>query len=225
MDRRRRLFDSSIAAKLLIGTSGLLLVLYLFIHIAGNLIVFAGPAAFNRYAFTLESQAVLPLIELALLAVFLVHIVNAVRNYLSNRQARPVGYVMKRRAGKPSRKSFASSTMIVSGLWLLVFLIIHVRAFHEGWGHEYEWAAGGRDLYRQEMETFSNPLMAAFYVLSMGVVGTHLWHGITSGFQSLGMDPAQWSPRALVAGKVIATLVAAAFAGIAIWAYLTGGVQ
>lgn len=225
MDRRRPRFTSSIVTKVFIGASGLALVIYLFIHIAGNLIVFAGPAAFNRYAFTLESQAVLPIIELLLLGLFLVHIYNTIRNFMANRRARPVPYVLKRRAGTPSRKSFASSTMIVSGLWLLVFLIIHVRAFHEGWGVEYQWAEGGRDLYRQEMETFSNPLVVAFYVLSMGVVGTHLWHGITSGCQSLGLDPVRWSPRTLAAGKAVATVVALMFAFIAVWAFTTGGVR
>ena len=85
--------------------------------------------------------------------------------------------------------------MIVSGLWLLVFLLIHVKAFHDGWGTEYEWPAGGRDLYRQEMETFQNPLMVAFYVISMLVVGSHLWHGISSAFQSLGADKPAWTPR------------------------------
>ncbi len=223
MDRRRPPFDSSIATKLLIGVTGLALVLYLFIHIAGNLIVFLGPAAFNTYAFTLESNVLLPLIELALLAVFVVHIYKAVRMVLANRRARPVRYAVKKRAGSPSRKTFASSTMIVSGLWLLVFLLIHVRAFHEGWGREYEWAGGGRDLYRQEMETFTSPLTVTFYVLSMIVVGSHLWHGITSSLQSLGVDLARRAPRALVVGKALAALIAATFAFIVLWAHVTGG--
>jgi hypothetical protein len=59
----------------------------------------------------------------------------------------------------------------------------------------------------------------------MAVVGSHLWHGITSGFQSLGLDPARWSPRTLLAGKAVAAIVAALFASIALWAYATGGVR
>ena len=92
--------------------------------------------------------------------------------------------------------------MIVSGLWLLVFIVIHVKAFR--YGIEYEWPAGGRDLYRLEMENFANPLMVGFYVLSMIVVGSHLWHGISSSIQSLGLDHPRWTPRVLVAGKVAA---------------------
>jgi succinate dehydrogenase / fumarate reductase cytochrome b subunit len=222
MALRPGVFASSVGTKILIGVTGLLLVLYLLIHIGGNLVVFLGPAAFNKYAFTLEGNALLPLVELVLLSWFLVHIYKTVRMFLGNQRTRPVAYAQKKRAGSPSRKSFASSTMIVSGLWLLAFLIIHVRAFHDGWGTEYEWPAGGRDLYRQEMETFQNPLMVGFYVISMLVVGSHLWHGVSSGFQSLGFDKPAWTRFIRPAGKVLAVLIAGGFIVIAVWAHLNG---
>src|SRR4051812_49796494 len=211
MASRQGVFSSSVGTKLLIGITGVLLFLYLLIHIAGNLIVFLGPAAFNKYAFTLESNPVLPLIELVLLSWFVVHIYKTIRMFVNNQSARPVAYVKKKSAGHTTRKSFASSTMIVSGLWLFVFLLIHVRAFHDGWGNQYEWPAGGRDLYRQEMETFQNPLMVAFYIISMLVVGSHLWHGISSAFQSLGADKPAWTPFIPPAGKAIAVLIAGRF--------------
>jgi succinate dehydrogenase cytochrome b subunit len=184
--------------------------------------IFAGPAAFNKYAYTLEGNPLLPIVELALLAVFLIHIYKTIRMFLDNRQTRPVGYAQKKRAGRPSRKSLASSTMIVSGLWLLAFLVLHVKAFHDGWGTEYEWPAGGRDLYRQEIETFANPLMVGFYVLSMVVVGSHLWHGVSSGFQSLGLDKPAWTRFILPAGKVFAVLIAGGFIVIALWVHFNG---
>ena len=109
----------------------------------------------------------------------------------------------------------------MSGLWLLLFIIIHVRVFR--YGPEYEWPAGGRDLYRLEMETFANPLTVAFYVLSMVVVGSHLWHGISSAFQSLGGDHPTWTPRLLTAGKVFAVVLATGFIIIAVWAYVVQG--
>ena len=70
-----------------------------------------------------------------------------------------MNYAQKSGAGHTSRKTFASSTMIVSGLWLLVFLIVHVRAFRFGPGLEYKTAEGIADFYRLEMENLSNPLM------------------------------------------------------------------
>src|SRR3954468_9391497 len=156
MAPRQGVFSTSVGTKLVIGLSGLLLFGYLLIHIAGNFVVFLGPAAFNKYAFTLESQAVLPVIELALLALFAVHIYKTVRMFLHNQSARPVAYAKKRSAGHTTRTPFASSALIVSGLGLVPFLVIHVRAFHDGLGQQYEWPQVGRDLYRQEIETFQN---------------------------------------------------------------------
>src|SRR4051812_43093269 len=199
---RLRLWDSSVATKLLIGITGLALFIYLVIHVLGNLMVFFGPAFFNKYAYTLEGNPLLPVIEIGLLLIFLLHVYKTVAMYLNNQRARPVRYVRKKFAGRPSRKSIASSTMIVSGLWLLLFVIIHVKAFR--YGTEYEWAAGGRDLYRLEMENFSSPLVVGFYMLSMIVVGSHLWHGVSSSFQSLGIDKPAWTRVVLPAGKVIA---------------------
>jgi succinate dehydrogenase / fumarate reductase cytochrome b subunit len=70
------------------------------------------------------------------------------------------------------------------------------------------------------MEVFANPLVVAFYVLTMAVVGSHLWHGIGSSLQSLGLVHEKWTPRILTVGKVLAVLIAGAFMVIAIWAYL-----
>jgi succinate dehydrogenase / fumarate reductase cytochrome b subunit len=218
MSSRLRGFDSSVGMKILIGVTGLALFLYLIVHIAGNLMVFGGPSLFNKYAYTLESNPLIPVIEIGLLLIFLVHVYKTVTMFLSNQQARPVRYVQKKRAGHTSRKTFASSTMIFSGLWLLLFIIIHVKAFR--YGTEYAWAEGGRDLYRLEIENFSNPLIVLFYVLSMLVVGSHLWHGAASSLQSLGLDNPRWTPRIQATGKVVAVLIAGGFITIAIWAYL-----
>jgi len=204
--------------KILIGVTGLALVLYLIVHIAGNLMVFGGPSLFNKYAYTLESNPLIPVIEIGLLLIFLVHVYKTVTMFLSNQQARPTRYVMKKRADYTSRKSFASSTMIFTGLWLLIFIIIHVKAFR--YGTEYPWAEGGRDLYRLEIENFANPLIVVFYVLSMLVVGSHLWHGASSAFQSLGLDNPRWTPRIRATGKVLAVVITGGFITIAIWAYL-----
>jgi succinate dehydrogenase / fumarate reductase cytochrome b subunit len=219
MASRTPFFSSSVGTKVLIGITGFALFLYLVIHIAGNLLVFFGPAVFNQYAYVMEERnPLLPAIELLLLAVFLVHVYKTVRMFLANQSARPVHYAQKKPAGRPSRKSLASSTMIVSGLWLLAFLIVHVKAFR--FSPTYPWGDGGRDLYRQEMENLSNPFVAGFYVLSMIVVGSHLWHGISSALQSLGLDHPRWTPRVLTAGKLFAVAIAGGFIVIAVWVYL-----
>jgi succinate dehydrogenase / fumarate reductase cytochrome b subunit len=111
--------------------------------------------------------------------------------------------------------------MILSGLWLAVFLILHVRAFR--FGLQYVTPDGLRDLYRIEMEILSNPLTVAFYVISMLLVGSHLWHGFSSAFQSLGVDDPRWTPGLIAAGRVLAVFIAAAFIVIVLWAHMSGG--
>jgi len=218
---RLRVFNSSVGTKLLIGLSGLFLVLYLVIHVVGNVLVFFGPDVFNRYAYNMEVRnPTLPILELAILVGFLAHIYKTVTMFLKNQQARPVRYVQKKRAGLPSRKSFASSTMIASGLWVLVFLVLHVKAFR--FSPETPWQGGGRDLYGQEMAVFVNPFMVLFYLISMVLIGSHLWHGFSSAFQSLGVDYPRWTPRLLVTGRVVAVRISGTFFVIALWAHFAG---
>ena len=221
MATRLRVFSSSVGTKLLIGITGICLFIYLLIHIAGNVLVFFGPDVFNNYAYVMEwKNPLLPVIEIALLLVFLIHIYKTVRMFVGNQAARPVAYAKKKGAGSPSRKSLASTTMIVSGLWLLIFLLIHVKAFR--FSPEIEWPAGGRDLYKQEMDILANPAMVAFYVLSMLIVGSHLWHGVSSALQSLGVDHPRWTPRFIIAGKIFAVAIAGGFIVIALWAHFLG---
>jgi succinate dehydrogenase / fumarate reductase, cytochrome b subunit len=220
---RIRPLQSSIGTKLLIGATGLFLFIYLIIHIAGNLVVFLGPEAFNHYAHTLASNPLIKVVEIVLLLGFAIHIVQTVGMYLANRKARPVGYAKQRYAGAPSRKTLASSTMIISGLWLLVFLVIHVKAFR--FTPMYEYSDGVPDLYRLEMDNFRNPLVVAFYVISMVLVGSHLWHGVGSGFQSLGADDSRVTPWLLKGGKFAAVAIAGGFIVITLWAHFVGGGQ
>jgi len=218
---RTGVFATSVGTKLLIGVTGLFLFVYLIIHIVGNLMVFGGPAVFNEYAHTLAGNPIIRVIEIVLLLGFLVHIFKTVKMFLANQRARPVAYVQKKYAGQPSRKNLASSTMIISGLWLLAFLILHVKAFK--FSPMAESAGGVPDLYRLEIDNFRHPLMTAFYVLSMVLVGSHLWHGVASGFQSLGVDHPRWTPVILTFGKTMAVVIAAGFIVIALWAHLAGG--
>jgi succinate dehydrogenase / fumarate reductase, cytochrome b subunit len=220
MSSRNRFLDSSVGSKFLIGATGFLLVLYLLIHIGGNLMVFGGRDFFNAYAHTLASNPLLPLIELALLLVFLFHIYRTIKMFAGNKAARPVAYAVKKPAGHTSRKSLASTTMIVSGLWLVLFLVVHVKAFR--FGAHYPLADGSNDLFRVEMEALRNPLIVLFYVLSMVVVGSHLYHGVASSLQSLGLSHPRWTPRFLAVGKGLAAAIAAGFIAIALWAYSIG---
>jgi len=216
----RRVFSSSVGTKLLIGASGLLLFAYLLLHLAGNLMVFGGQDTFNHYAHTLVSSPLVVPAELALVAIFLVHIYKTVTMWTKNRAARPVPYEQKSWAGYTSRKSLASTTMIWTGLAILAFVIVHVAQIKYGASYQIG-DPPVRDLYRTEVEVFSSPVWVTVYVVCMVFIGFHLRHGISSAFQSLGASQPIYAKRLVAAGTVLAILIAGGFAIIPIWVYLT----
>jgi succinate dehydrogenase / fumarate reductase, cytochrome b subunit len=222
--RARSFFASSIGTKVLVGTTGILLVVYLIIHVAGNLVFFLGPEWFNTYARTLSGLIIVPLIEIGLFFTFILHVYKAVTNWFANRRARPSGYFRRRWGGRPSRKTIASSTMIVSGLILLVFIPIHVAQMRFGAGYTPPPGAveQGHDFYAVEMSIFSNPINVAFYLLCMVIVGSHLFHGVHSAFQSLGADHPRYTHWLLAGGKVLAVLIGFGFFVIPLYAYFFG---
>jgi succinate dehydrogenase / fumarate reductase, cytochrome b subunit len=221
MASRPRVLLSLITTKLIIGATGVLLFLYLVLHIVGNLLIFLGQDLFNKYAHFLVSSPLVVPVEIGLLLVALIHVYKAIRMTLQNWRARPAKYARRELAGGASQKSLASSTMIWTGLALLIFIPIHVLMFK--YGPDYPYGTTGiRDLYRLEVENFSSPAWVAFYVLAMIVVGFHLWHGVASSFQSLGLSGPRFTPAVRNVGKTSAVLIAGGFVVIAVWVFLHG---
>jgi succinate dehydrogenase / fumarate reductase cytochrome b subunit len=221
MTTRRSFLGSQITTKLIIGVTGILLFAYLILHIAGNLMVFLGPEIFNTYSHALISNPLVVPVEIGLVVVFLIHLLKAVGMTFQNQSARPAKYTKKEWAGGESQKSIASSSMIVTGLAILIFVPIHVWTFK--YGTFYDLGNGVRDLYRLEAEHFSSPIAVTLYVVMMVLVGLHLWHGVPSSFQSLGLNGPRFTPLIRKAGKVSAVLIAGGFIVITLWVFLVGG--
>jgi succinate dehydrogenase / fumarate reductase cytochrome b subunit len=217
----RRVFTSTVGTKLLIGLTGLALFVYLILHLVGNALVFLGPDTFNAYSHQLISNPLIVPIEIGLLIIFLVHVYKTVTNYVSNQAARPTGYKMKKRAGHTSRKSLASSTMIVSGAIVFLFILIHVKQFKYGAWYPVAGDASMRDLYRTEIEVFRQPLWVAVYVICTLLVALHLRHGISSAFQSIGFDHPVYARRLVIWGIVGAIVVGGGLAIIPLLVHLT----
>jgi succinate dehydrogenase / fumarate reductase cytochrome b subunit len=216
-----RIFSSSVGTKLVIGLTGLALLLYMVLHLAGNAIVFFGPEMFNEYSHRLISNPLIIPVEIGLLLVFIVHIYKAIVMWRRNKAARPTAYHKKELAGHTSRKSLASSTMIASGLLILVFVVIHVKQFKFGSFYLAEGSDAIRDLYRTEIEVFRQPLWVAVYVIAPLLVGLHLRHGISSAFQSLGLEHPRYTKRLVTAGMLVAILIGVGLAAIPLWVFLT----
>ena len=112
--------------------------------------------------------------------------------------------------------------MIASGVFLLLFVPIHVKTFK--FGAYYESAEPGvRDLYTLVAEIFSSPGYVAFYVVSMVIVGFHLWHGVSSAFQSLGIDRSGLAPALRRLGWTVAIVLGVGFLSIPLYFFFVGG--
>jgi succinate dehydrogenase / fumarate reductase, cytochrome b subunit len=221
MPSRPSFFSSSVGSKYLVAFTGLALVGFLIGHLAGNLLVFVSPETYNLYSDKLIKNPLLIPVELGLLAIFLLHAFKAARVFLGARRARPVGYAKKQWAGHTSRKSWASSSMIATGAFLLFFVPFHLKTFK--YGPHYETAVPGvRDIYTLVAEVFSSPGYVLFYVVSMVIVGFHLWHGVSSAFQSLGIDRTGLAPALRRMGWTVAIVLGLGFLIIPVYFFFAG---
>jgi succinate dehydrogenase / fumarate reductase cytochrome b subunit len=221
---------SSLGKKILMGLSGLALFAFIAVHLSENLVLILGTRTlYNRWTHTLESLGVLLyLIELGLVAVFVLHIVSGIAVWLDKRRARPTAYVKVADAGGPSRKTLSSTSMIVTGAVLLGFMIIHVATFKYGpnVAEGYVQVVDGvemRDMYRLVVETFSQGGWVAFYVAVMVFLGFHLRHGFWSAFQSLGAMNPRLTPVAYGLGVLLAITIGLGFIVLPVWIYVKGG--
>lgn len=215
--------NTTTGSKFLVALTGLSLVGFLIAHLAGNLLILLGPDKFNHYSHALISNPLVVPAELGLIALLLLHIGKALQHVMRARTARPVSYTKQVWAGGPSRKSLGSTTMTVSGLVLLAFLITHLATMKFGPFYpasDPDGEPGMRDLYRLVVEVFQSPGLVIFYVVSMVVVGLHLRHGISSAFQSLGLMTPGWTPTILSIGLALAVILAAGFALLPVWVYV-----
>lgn len=198
------LLTSTIAKKLGMGLTGLVLYGFLLGHLAGNLLLLRsdGGRAFGEYAGYLEShqQIVLPT-EIVLVATLVLHVYLAVTLSVDAARARPVGYRQLQAVGG---RSAASKTMIWSGAVIFVFLLVHVGTFKFG-------DRSGGTLYDLVSDTFRHATWASGYVLAIALLGFHLWHALQSAFQTLGLSVRPALRRVSI---VFCILVAGAFASI-----------
>ncbi len=211
-----RLLTSNLGRKALMGASGLLLLAFLVVHVSGNLILFAGREPFNDYSHKLGSNPLIYLAEIGLLVLFVAHFATGLVVTRGNRAARPVGYAVKRGAGGASHKSIASTSMILSGIFVLAFVPLHLWTFKYGPNYPSPADPAVRDLHRLVLEEFREPVEVAWYVGAMLIVGLHLWHGFGSGFESLGVTH---RPALRRLGQALAVVITVGFLIVPIAVY------
>lgn len=220
-----RVAKSSIGAKWIMALTGLGLVGFLIAHLSGNLLVYSGQDATNAYAVGLRAlpYGALWVLRIGTLVAFVVHIATAFYLTKANRAARPQQYVCK----NTIQASFASRTMPYTGLLVLLYLIYHLLHFTfrsvNNTGEKLD-ALGRPDVYSMVIEGFHQPGISIVYILSMLVLGLHLNHGISSAFQTLGINQSKYNRLIRTAGPLIGWVIVLAFISIpvSVWLGLVG---
>lgn len=202
---------SSIGGKVTMAVTGLMLFGFLIAHLAGNLLLLSGPEAINAYAKWLHDKgALLWVARGGLLAVFVLHVVTAIRLSRANKAARPVAYTKE----ATMQASFASRSMVFSGLSVLAFVVYHLLHFTFGVTnpeHHARKAAGyqGHDVYSMVTQSFASAPIAIAYAAFQLVLFLHLQHGCQSLAHTLGLSHGRYTPMI----KTLSFLLAAAVAG------------
>lgn len=201
---------SSIGKKEVMAITGLVFCLFLATHLAGNLTVYGGQAMFNSYSERLHSFGLLVNIaEVGLLAFAVFHVVLAALLYIENLRARPVRYAVKKNAGG---RTLSSILMPYTGLYLLMFVIIHLFTFH--------FVERGDGIFGLVKETFSNPGYVIFYIFSMVVGALHVKHGLWSAFQTLGANHPKYMPCIEKLSLIFSLAVGVGFGSIPVFFFI-----
>jgi succinate dehydrogenase / fumarate reductase cytochrome b subunit len=185
-------YRSTIGKKIVMAVSGVILVGYLLTHVIANLLVFTSADALDAYAEFIKSKPfVLWPARAALLLAALVHIVAAAQLTLRNRAARPVGY--QRRS--PQASTWASRSMRIGGVILLVFIVLHILHFTTGTLHPSRPHFEPERVTANVIAGFQNIWVVLGYLVAIAALGLHLLHGLWSSSRTLGVSPESVAPQ------------------------------
>ena len=206
------MFTSSVGKKWVMALTGLFLITFLVIHVGLNACIWAndGGKMFNAGAHFMGSTVVIRILEVGLMAGFLIHIIQGLMLEFQNRSKRKKGYAVA--MGNKGSKWYSRS-MGLLGTLILIFLIIHLSHFwvpnrsHQGWllGEEI-------NLYERMKITFSADWVVIVYVLGCISLAWHLLHGFQSAFRTIGVSNKRYLAILNAAGIGFSIIVPLAFA-------------
>lgn len=218
--------QTSIGKKVAMALTGVGLFVFVIGHMLGNLQIFLGREALNAYAEKLHSlPALLWTVRAGLLAIFAIHVVTAIRLTRENRAARPIGYLKEDTVAA----SYASRTMMLSGLVVAAFVLYHLAHFTFRLLHLpdrpliEELSAGHQrfDVYAMVVLGFRSWLVTGLYIAAQMVLGMHLSHGVSSMLQTLGLNCPRCANAIEKVGPISAAIIVAGNVAIPL-AVLTG---
>ncbi len=189
---------STVGRKLTIGLTGIVLSLFVGMHMLGNLLLFISPYAYNIYSHSLINNPLILVIEVVLLVSFSIHSLWAIVLTIFNKK-------MKGQAPSPSTK-LIHKTLWIQGLIILIFVILHLITFK--YGPVYWVTYDGqqvRDLFRLVAEVFQKPTYVIWYLLCLLILSFHLAHGLQASIRSIGFY-SSWVEKLSLAYSALVTL-------------------
>ncbi len=209
--------NSSIGKKLVMAITGVALMLFLIVHLAGNMTLYGGKDAFNNYVGLLEHiKPFIRVIEVILAAIFIFHIFNGTRLWIENKQARPQGYSVN---GSRKNTTVFSRTAFITGSIVFIFLVIHLQTI---W-YKFNYSGSELDLYTITTEWLQVWWYAALYFIAVLLLGFHLNHGFQSAFQTFGWNHKKYFPFIEKLGTFYAIIMTIGFGSIPIYFFFFGG--
>jgi succinate dehydrogenase / fumarate reductase cytochrome b subunit len=213
---------SSVGRKVVMALSGLFLLVFLLQHLAINLLSVINPETFNEVSHFMGTNAIVQFaLQPVLIGGILIHYIMGIILTIKNKKARPIGYISDNQA---ANSSWVSRNMIVTGIMIFLFLILHMGQFwiHEinvkFFGNDWSGLIEGTEKFRywKDLHTvMSQPVYAGIYTVAIIFLGLHLAHGFASTFQSVGFRHGKYTPTLAKIGKVYAVLVPLLFIAIA----------
>ncbi len=204
---------SSIGKKLMMALTGLGFCVFLITHLFGNLLLYSGKEGFNAYSERLNSLGpIIRFVEFGLLFFALIHVVTGTVLFFQNLRARPVRYIVNKRAGG---RTIGSATMPYTGFLLLTFVVFHLLNFHFT-------DKTHATIYQIVSITFTKPGYIAIYVAAMLVTAIHIRHGFWSAFQTIGANHPKYMPAIRVISILFSIILGIGFGSIPIYMSLTG---
>ena len=208
--------SSSIGRKFIMAITGGFLIIFLIIHLIGNLTLFIGPEAFNGYVATLDVvKPLIRVIELVLLAAFVLHIYDGIILWFENRKARPVRYKVN---ASSENSTFSSRWMFWIGSVIFIFLVLHLATFFYRFNfYDPEGLADQHQYFQIVVSFFKLPWYSILYIIAMIFLGLHLHHGFQSAFQTFGWTHKKYTPIIEKLGTLYAIVMALGFASMPIY--------
>ena len=221
-----KFFNSSIGKKFFMALTGSFLLIFLIVHLIGNITLFFGPDTFNGYVKILDViKPLIRVIEIVLLIAFVLHIFNGIRLWWENKRLQGGSFMSKYKVNASSENStFSSRTTFITGSIVFIFLVLHLGTFFWRFNvHDPEGLAEIHQYYNIVIGFFQIWWYVILYVIAVLLLGFHLNHGFQSAFQTFGWNNKKYFPMVKIIGTIYAIIMTVGFVSMPIYFFFFYG--